>query len=111
MRARLTWDNATERVTIQAIDEVGNLSGPVTVSASGREASPSGDGDDRSPPGDSGGPPAGDGGGDPDAVDPGASGSVEAGGDLPFTGFSLLLVLLAGLLLAVCGRLLRRRSG
>jgi hypothetical protein len=92
----------TRQASVQAVDDAGNLGGRVTVTA-----------------GSSAGPPATSQpsptkrrtGGRDDAGRP-AAGSVAAGGSgqLPSTGFFVLVLLIAGAVLATGGRELRRRT-
>lgn len=93
----------TARVRIQAVDDAGNLGHPAEVRIGARRAS------DRPSPtqqreNGQDDAPAGDG-----ADDGEGSGNGE-GGDLPFTGLSLLGLLAAGIALAATGSVLRRRA-
>ena len=101
-------------VAVHYRDDAGNWGLLAQARVDGRRGGDGG-GDDGDGPGGSGGSGAGGQGGNGDPGDaPGATGvgdEAESGGGLPFTGLSLIVLLVLGLAALLTGRFLRRPGG
>lgn len=87
-------------MTIQAVDDAGNLGRPVTVALADSQPGDTGGGGGGQPN------PGGDSSGRPS---PAVAGD-DTGGDLPFTGLAVGVLILLGLCLAAVGEAVRRRG-